>query len=126
MNNYVPTTDDVDDTVTLERPDGAGGTVFSAQVTAQLPDQYSLSVNTEQYFQSVADVSALVISNGPGAYRVSGLSLADIYEVDKEISWASWTLVVFLPTIYSHIPLRINHGQLMNGFLRYSWLTVII
>ena len=85
----------VDDTVTLERPDGMGGTVFSNAVTAAAADQFALLVNTETYFQAIADVTALVQQHGAGLYRASGFDLATWADVDLEISFASWAMVVF-------------------------------
>ncbi|MBW2458757.1 MAG: isopeptide-forming domain-containing fimbrial protein, partial [Deltaproteobacteria bacterium] len=84
-----------DAAVVLDRPDGQGGTVFTQTVTAQNADQYVLNVNTETYFQSVADVTTLVATNGSGAYRVSGFDLFNIVNYAQEITFASWTLVVF-------------------------------
>ena len=85
----------VDDTVTLERPDGMGGTVFSNAVTAAAADQFALLVNTETYFHAIADVTALVQQHGAGLYRASGFDLATWADVDLEISFASWAMVVF-------------------------------
>jgi uncharacterized repeat protein (TIGR01451 family)/MYXO-CTERM domain-containing protein len=80
-----------DDTVTLDRPDGAGGTVFSSQVTAAMADQFT----NDDYFQSVADVTATVQANGSGVYRVSGLDVHDFRNDNKDVTFAGWTLVVF-------------------------------
>ena len=81
-----------DDTVTLDRPDGQGGTVFTAQVTAAAAD---ISVVGNEYFQAVANITQLVQMQGSGAYRLSGLDVRDIRSDNKQVTFAGWTLVVF-------------------------------
>ena len=86
----------VDDTVTLERPDGQGGTVFTQSVTAQPADQYGILINgTDTYFQAIADVTSVIQSHGAGAYRVGGFDLRTMVNYDQQITFASWALVVF-------------------------------
>jgi uncharacterized repeat protein (TIGR01451 family)/MYXO-CTERM domain-containing protein len=90
-----------DDTVTFDRPDGAGGVVFTADITADTMYAEALQTNSDLaapydfYQQGVADVSALVNQHGEGAYRVSDFDLWDVYGENQEVSFAGWTLVVF-------------------------------
>src|SRR5690606_18416616 len=55
-----------DATATLDRPGG-----FTAAVTA------TQSFTNSGYYQSVADVTSVVATNGNGAYRVSGVAMED-------------------------------------------------
>ncbi len=90
-----------DTIVTFDRPDGAGGTVFTVDVTAGTTYTRAVLTNSDLnnpydfYQQSVADVSAIVNVQGSGAYRVSGFDLWDVFAEDQEVSFAGWSLVVF-------------------------------
>ncbi len=85
---------EADDTVTLDRPDGQGGVVFSNSVMALPADIVTTSNENSGYFQSIADVTALVQAQGNGVYRVSGLTMVELPNVDATVSFGSWTLVV--------------------------------
>jgi len=80
----------VDTTATLDRP-GA----FSANLTAT--DSNSANAS---YYQSVADVTALVQQHGPGAYRVSGVESNNLINVNTSTNFVGWWMAVFyqLPT----------------------------
>ncbi|WP_437756186.1 DUF3344 domain-containing protein [Sorangium sp. So ce1389] len=75
-----------DATVTVDRP-GAGG--FSESVTAV--DSFTA---TGGYYQSVADITAVVQAHGTGAYRVSGVDSKVMSDFDHN-NFAGWWLVVF-------------------------------
>ncbi|MEZ4375804.1 MAG: hypothetical protein R3B07_33665 [Polyangiaceae bacterium] len=73
-----------DNTATLDRPGG-----FTSNVTA------TQSFTNGSYYQSVSDVTSLVVTNGSGLYRVSGVASEDFNDLDRDVNFASWTLVVF-------------------------------
>ncbi len=73
-----------DSTATFDRPGGAS------------TDATALSVYTNgQYYQSVADVTAFVQAQGPGAYRVSGVNTTNLVNLNRDVTFNAWTLVVF-------------------------------
>jgi uncharacterized repeat protein (TIGR01451 family) len=76
-----------DTTVTLERP-GAGG--FTQNITAL----QSFQVAANNAYQSVADITLLVAANGSGAYRVSGVNVANIVNSNDNNNFAGWWMVV--------------------------------
>jgi uncharacterized repeat protein (TIGR01451 family)/MYXO-CTERM domain-containing protein len=77
----------VDGSITLDRP-GASG--FSTTVNAI--QSYQSANNA---YQSVADVTAIVQANGPGAYRVSGVDAADFVNTANDNIFAGWWMAVF-------------------------------
>ncbi len=87
---------DADDTITLDRPDGLGGTVFSQAVTANANDIFvALTNNFGRHFQAVADVTALVQAQGEGVYRFSDMDQSiDFVGLNKNVTHGAWTLVV--------------------------------
>ena len=83
-----------DPQVTVDRPGG-----FSANVDAI--QTYNINPQGNLFFyQSVADVTALVQAQGSGAYRVSGVSAGLNVSVPDNFSYAAWWMAVFytLPT----------------------------
>ncbi len=83
------TTNVVGGPVTLERV-GAGG--FGPTTITALQ---SWLPGTDDAYQSVADITALVQQNGSGAYRVSGISVAPFVDVDVDVLYGGWALVAF-------------------------------
>jgi clumping factor A len=78
-----------DTTATFERPGG-----FTQNVTAN--QSFSVAAGGGQfYYQSVADVTALVQANGNGAYRVSGVDSVNLVALNESVAYAGWYLVVF-------------------------------
>jgi uncharacterized repeat protein (TIGR01451 family)/MYXO-CTERM domain-containing protein len=75
-----------DTTATVARP-GAGG--FSQALAADI------SNTNGTYYQSSADVTALVQAQGSGAYRVSDVDTLSLLGLNKEVTFAAWWLVVF-------------------------------
>lgn len=73
-----------DNTATLDRPGG-----FSSNVTA------TQGFSNGNYYQSVADVTTLVQTNGSGLYRVSGVAMKDFRNSNDDVNFGAWTLVVF-------------------------------
>jgi clumping factor A len=72
-----------DSTATIDRPG-----VASTDATA-------LNVYTSgQYYQSVADVTAFVQAQGSGAYRVSGVNTTNLVNLNRQVTFTAWTLVV--------------------------------
>ncbi len=70
--------------------------VFSSPVTALT----SFTSGAANAYQSVADVTGLVTGAGSGAYRVSGVDTQDVVNLNQDVSFAGWWMVVFyeLPT----------------------------
>jgi uncharacterized repeat protein (TIGR01451 family) len=81
---FVPT---IDANVSFDRPG-----VFTA--TANAVQSFSASAGMATHSQSVADVTALVQANGPGAYRVGDLDSAKLAGVDQDVLFAGWWMVV--------------------------------
>ncbi len=73
-----------DATATFDRPG-----VFSQNVNATVT---YLSANDS--YQSVADVTSIVQANGPGTYRVSGVSSASFIDAANDNIFAGWWMVV--------------------------------
>ncbi len=74
-----------DTTVTLDRPGG-----FSQTITAD--QSFTAAGNA---YQSTADVTALVAAQGNGAYRISGVASKGFVNVNDNVNFAGWSLVVF-------------------------------
>jgi uncharacterized repeat protein (TIGR01451 family) len=76
-------------TVTVDRQ-----SVFSADVTADA--SFTATYSGGQFFyQSTADVTSLVQANGNGAYRLSGVSAGNPVNLNNEVNFAAWAMVVF-------------------------------
>ncbi|MBK9258732.1 MAG: DUF11 domain-containing protein [Polyangiaceae bacterium] len=73
-----------DTAVTLER-----NGVFSTNVSAMM-----MYPGTNQY-QSVADVTSILQTHGPGAYRVGGIDGPTLANVNNNVSYAGWWMAVF-------------------------------
>ncbi|WP_434044989.1 MULTISPECIES: DUF3344 domain-containing protein [Sorangium] len=87
---HLGTSGSADETVTLERT-GASG--FSEEVTAI--DSVEKASSGRVYYQSVADITAVVQARGSGAYRVSGVNTASFTNNNFDNHFAGWWLVVF-------------------------------
>jgi uncharacterized repeat protein (TIGR01451 family) len=81
-----------DTTVTVSRM-GAGA--FSSAVTADGAVNATSMTLPHTYYQSSADVTALVQLRGPGAYRVGGVDSIALGGMDDRRLYVAWTLVVF-------------------------------
>lgn len=79
-----------DTSVTVERV-GAG----AFQATATADASATGTSGNDNYYQSTADVTALVQAHGPGAYRVGAVDSVDIRNLNDPQTYAAWTLVVF-------------------------------
>ncbi len=90
-----------DTTVTLDRVGG-----FSSTVTAVQSYQ-----GPNNAYQSVADVTAVVQANGPGAYRVSGVDSANLVNVNNNTNFAGWWMAVF----YSNPAAPLRNLALFDG-----------
>ncbi|MFN8456015.1 MAG: choice-of-anchor D domain-containing protein [Anaerolineae bacterium] len=75
-----------DDTATLDRP-GAGG--FTASITA-----LAVLEGSNNSYRSVADVTALVQTNGPGAYRLSDVTMPNWVNLNNANVFGAWWMVV--------------------------------
>lgn len=76
-----------DTTATFERP-GA----FSKSVTAVA--SYLHQVGADAIYQSVADVTSLVLAGGSGAYRVSGIDARSFPDAAEDVLFGGWALFV--------------------------------
>lgn len=76
-----------DTSVTLEREG-----IFSTSVTAL--EALPLTVSPNNFYQSVADVTAIVQANGAGAYRVTGVESTDFINSNSSYHFAGWWMVV--------------------------------
>src|SRR6185312_6768875 len=57
---------------------------------------FSATSSTAQtFYQSTADVTALVQAHGAGAYRVGDVSAVDLRNLNDETAYAGWAMVVF-------------------------------
>jgi uncharacterized repeat protein (TIGR01451 family) len=83
-----------DPTVTIDRPDLLGGTIFSQSVTAQASDCRVTATNPRVY-QCTADITSVVQTNGSGKYRVSGVNYVSFNNRSQDVTFANWSLVVF-------------------------------
>jgi uncharacterized repeat protein (TIGR01451 family) len=83
----LPTGAVADPSVQLERT-GSGGFLqtINAITSIQLPNGA---------YQSVADVTSVVKSRGPGPYRVSDVTAANLVNISNNNNFAGWWMVVF-------------------------------
>ena len=79
----------VDNQVTLDREGGFNAPVMAIK-TFQSGNNY----------QAVGDITSIVQAQGPGSYRVSGINVANIVNLDNPNTFGGWWMVVFyqLPT----------------------------
>jgi uncharacterized repeat protein (TIGR01451 family)/MYXO-CTERM domain-containing protein len=78
-----------DTAVVLDRPGG-----FSQNVAATA--SFNAAAGAGQfYYQSVANVTSVVQANGNGAYRVFGVDSVSLPNLNQEVAYAGWYLVVF-------------------------------
>ncbi|EYF07083.1 isopeptide-forming domain-containing fimbrial protein [Chondromyces apiculatus] len=80
-----------DTTATLDRP---GASAFSADVNA-IQSFIVDPAGADFFYQSVADVTQLVQTNGSGAYRVSGVDSNNLINGTSDVNYAGWWMVVF-------------------------------
>ena len=78
-----------DATAVLERPGG-----FTSNVTAD--DTFTVSAGGgSAWYSATEDVTALIVAQGPGAYRVSGVTNVALPGFDSENPATAWSMVVF-------------------------------
>ncbi len=77
-----------DSTATLDRPGG-----FTSNVTAD--QTYTLTAGTDTVYESVANVTSTVTKQGEGAYRVAGVDATNFVNLNQDVTFAAWSLVVF-------------------------------
>src|SRR5690606_40561288 len=71
-------------------PEGA-----PAEVTVHADDSQVVTYDSLRYYQSTADVTGVVQDHGPGAYRLSGVDMRDTANLNNEVRYAAWSMVVF-------------------------------
>jgi clumping factor A len=83
-----------DTSVQLERPGTFMETITAASSYSLTPSILPGIPGTGIVYQSVADVTTLVVANGPGVYRVSGVEVSPFRDVNEDVLLAGWSLVV--------------------------------
>ena len=79
-----------DPTVVLDRP-GGFSTAVAADALWTAPAQTAGAI----WYQSSADVTALLRANGPCAYRVAGVDSQDLASVADKYPFAGWSVVFY-------------------------------
>jgi uncharacterized repeat protein (TIGR01451 family)/MYXO-CTERM domain-containing protein len=80
----------VDTSLTIERPQGTLNQVVTADASVSVPR----GVNN-YWYQSTADVTALVKTAGPGLFRVSDISSISLLGLNNDDPINAWSMVVF-------------------------------
>lgn len=94
-------------TVTLERPG-----IFTKSVAADSTALLDLVGLPGTHYQQTADVTELVQSYGPGAYRLGNVLLIDPVNLADQLFYAGWSVVVFY-----RLPSKPPHNlSLFDGF----------
>ena len=106
--------------------DGEGSRDFASvarlapdlQVQSELQLESAATATFEEedntFFQASADVTDFVRAGGAGAYRVSGVDMADPVGLDDTAHYAAWWLVV----LYSLASEPVRHLGVYDGFVR--------
>ncbi len=81
-----------DSTVTLDRP-GAG--TFTQIVNADSSFTVPQAPLARVYYNSTADITALVTAQGSGAYRLGGVDSLAVQDLNEFTYFISWSMVVF-------------------------------
>jgi hypothetical protein len=115
-----------DTSVTVDR---VGTGAFSTTVTADATATATSSSN-QVYYQSTADVTTLVQTNGTGQYRISGVDGVSLINLANDTVYTAWSMVVFYSlstdpprnlTIFDGLDLINSQGAAvtvtLNGFL---------
>ena len=76
--------------VQVERPG-----IFSKSISADGTGQIDISGLFGTHYQQTANITDLVQSYGAGAYRISGLAIADPMNQADQLFYAAWSVVVF-------------------------------
>lgn len=100
--------------VTLDREGG-----FSEAITAL--QSWEVTVNKGKpdeahVYQSVANVTDLVLEHGPGAYRLGGVDMAPVLDVEDTRNYAGWWMVV----LYEAPGMPMRNLALFDGLDRVS------
>lgn len=80
-----------DTTVTIERPGTSLSQPINADSSTSTTTQSSV---VETFYQSSADVTDLIRTNGPGAYRVSGIETQELAGLNRSRFFVGWSVVV--------------------------------
>lgn len=78
----------VDTTATLQTPSGSSSTITA-------DGSSTATASGRSFYQSGANITALVQAAGPGAYTVSGVSAVNPVNRDDEVNFAAWSMVIF-------------------------------
>ena len=79
--------------MTLDR---VGTGAFSNAITADASSTLTTTgMDAANYYQSTADVTAIVQARGNGTYRVSGADIGALVNTKSDATYAAWWMVVF-------------------------------
>jgi uncharacterized repeat protein (TIGR01451 family) len=81
-----------DTTVRVQRESSGLDTEVEADDSVEVEDTEQ---NAGWWYQSTADVTALVVAQGEGAYRITGVSSANLVDLDVFTPVVAWYVVVF-------------------------------
>lgn len=84
---YLPST-----TIVIDRP-GAGG-FKEISVTADPKDVVRDSGGSSLVFQASADISSILRTYGPGAYRIRGYATSPLVDLGQDVAWVGWGALV--------------------------------
>ncbi|MGC3959899.1 MAG: hypothetical protein QM813_18815 [Verrucomicrobiota bacterium] len=76
--------------VNFDRPGGFARTIQGEAAAAK-----KLTINGLDYYQSSTDVTSLLQANGSGAYRVGNIQTIDVRNIDLDVGFVAWNIVVF-------------------------------
>lgn len=88
-----PLSTSADLSVTLDRPGSA-----AAPVTVTADGSNVVAVGGSAFYQSTADVTKTVQTLGEGLYRLSGVDMLDLRNLNNNTTFGAWSLVVFYTT----------------------------
>lgn len=83
---------DASSSLVIDRP-GAGG-FAPISVTADPKDLVKDSGGSATVFQASADITKIVQTYGPGAYRVTGYATSPVVDLGQDVAWVAWSAAV--------------------------------
>ncbi len=78
-------------TVVIDRPGAAGFKEIT--VTAEPKDIVRDAGGSSLVFQASADITRIVQTYGPGAYRVRGYATSPLVDLGQDVAWVAWSLL---------------------------------
>ena len=78
-------------TVVIDRPGASGFKEIT--VTADPKDIVRDAGGSSLVFQASADISRIVQTYGPGAYRVRGYATSPLVDLGQDVAWVAWSML---------------------------------